>query len=58
MPNSNTLYWNKKIEKNRIRDKAAVYQLKQNGWRVLRIWEHSLTVKKIVPKIKNIKELL
>lgn len=58
MPNSNILYWNKKIKKNRIRDKAAVYKLKQNGWRVIRIWEHSLTEEKIVPKIKNIKELL
>ena len=33
-------YWQKKIEKNIQRDKKYTKQLKKDGWKVIRIWEH------------------
>lgn len=40
-PKSNADYWTKKIARNRARDRAATAQLKDLGWHVIRIWEHS-----------------
>ena len=42
MPRSNQHYWRRKIERNRMRDKATTRMLQELGWRVLRVWEHSL----------------
>jgi DNA mismatch endonuclease (patch repair protein) len=42
MPKSNTEYWQKKIERNRKRDRLVTRTLKKEGWCVMRIWEHSL----------------
>jgi DNA mismatch endonuclease (patch repair protein) len=47
-------YWIAKIENNIKRDKRNSYQLKSQGWEVLRVWEHNLmknkerTINKIV----------
>src|SRR4030042_2439901 len=35
-------FWRNKIEKNRTRDRNTTAYLRRNGWRVLRIWEHSI----------------
>lgn len=35
----NASYWVAKIERNRQRDKSVASQLKQLGWRVIRVWE-------------------
>ena len=42
MPKSRRAYWNPKIARNKARDKAVGIALRKRGWRVLRIWEHSL----------------
>ena len=42
MPKENRAYWRRKIVGNMARDKRATQSLKAAGWRVLRIWEHSL----------------
>jgi len=42
MPNSNREYWIRKIERNRKRDRKVKRALTQNGWKVIRIWEHSI----------------
>jgi len=42
MPKSHQNYWIPKIARNKARDKIIRAQLKAAGWRVLRIWEHSL----------------
>ena len=42
MPQSNSTYWQKKIARNTIRDRATNKTLKEAGWRVLRVWAHSL----------------
>jgi DNA mismatch endonuclease, patch repair protein len=41
-PDSNQLYWNKKLENNKARDRKVTRLLRQKGWKVLRIWEHEL----------------
>ena len=41
-PSSHEEYWDRKVARNRERDRRTTAQLKQDGWRVLRIWEHQL----------------
>lgn len=42
MPKSNQAYWLKKIARNRRRDREVTTRLREQGWLVLRIWEHSV----------------
>jgi DNA mismatch endonuclease (patch repair protein) len=37
---SNTEYWSRKVEKNRLRDAETDSRLRAAGWLVIRIWEH------------------
>ena len=46
MPKSNREYWSKKIKRNRKRDRNVSANLRDHGWRVVRIWEHSLKDKR------------
>ena len=41
-PKSNSDFWINKIERNKKRDKKVNRKLRSEGWKVLRIWEHSL----------------
>jgi DNA mismatch endonuclease (patch repair protein) len=43
VPKSNTEYWLKKIARNRARDKATRERLREDGWRVLVLWECELS---------------
>jgi DNA mismatch endonuclease (patch repair protein) len=53
LPKSNCEYWEKKILGNRERDKEINRQLKRFGWRVLRIWESSLSDEEaVIGKLK------
>ena len=45
MPSSNTEYWTQKIYRNVERDKANITLLKEQGWKVLVIWECQLKKK-------------
>ena len=52
-PRSHQKYWDAKVARNRRRDRRVSAVLRRKGWRVLRIWEHSLaapsrTVKRII----------
>jgi DNA mismatch endonuclease, patch repair protein len=47
-PDSNQKYWITKLERNKARDRKVTYLLRQNGWKVLRIWEHELKKEKRV----------
>ena len=38
-PETNTEFWNKKLEKNKKRDKEVLEELKCLGWDVLVIWQ-------------------
>ena len=42
-PQSNTEYWRQKITKNAERDKINNQHLREDGWKVLVIWECQLT---------------
>jgi DNA mismatch endonuclease (patch repair protein) len=42
VPSSNTGYWDRKIARNRKRDRATTAALRRQGWTVLRLWEHDL----------------
>lgn len=41
-PGSNTAYWMPKLARNKARDRHVSRMLRQNGWKVMRIWEHHL----------------
>lgn len=38
----NKTFWINKIERNMERDRQITYALEQNGWTVLRFWEHEI----------------
>ncbi len=42
MPRDNRPYWQKKISRNAARDRQTARLLRAAGWRVLRVWSHSL----------------
>jgi len=41
-PKSNTDFWDRKFEKNRTRDVTVNSLLKEQGWKILRFWEHEV----------------
>ena len=41
-PKTNRKFWDRKREENMARDKRVNRQLRREGWRVIRIWQHSL----------------
>lgn len=59
MPSSNIEYWKKKIDRNRKRDKEVTKYYKNNGYKIIRIWEHELknnfdeVVEKIISEVNN-----
>ncbi|MFH0991456.1 MAG: very short patch repair endonuclease [bacterium] len=42
MPLNNRLFWRKKLNANKKRDVFVNKELRKQGWRVVRIWEHDL----------------
>jgi DNA mismatch endonuclease, patch repair protein len=42
MPANNRAFWKKKLAANIARDRIVRRQLRRQGWRVVRIWEHEL----------------
>jgi DNA mismatch endonuclease, patch repair protein len=56
MPKSNCEYWNQKIQRNRIRDKEVNKRLREDGWKVVRIWEKDINydLNKSIQKILNV----
>jgi len=36
----NTYYWEPKLNRNKEKDSADTKLLTENGWHVLRLWEH------------------
>jgi DNA mismatch endonuclease (patch repair protein) len=42
MPVNNRPFWEKKLSRNKLRDRLVTRALRARGWRVLRIWEHEL----------------
>jgi DNA mismatch endonuclease (patch repair protein) len=42
MPRDNRSYWKSKVESNRRRDRRTTKLLRSLGWKVIRVWEHTL----------------
>lgn len=42
LPKTNREYWERKIKRNIERDKRNTQALVDNGWGVIRIWEHEM----------------
>lgn len=42
MPATRTEFWEKKIARNKERDKEVNQHYKKEGWQVIRVWEHEL----------------
>ena len=53
-PRNNAAFWRRKFAANKARDRLVTRRLHQNGWRVLRIWEHELTRKREARLMKRI----
>ncbi|MBO9320949.1 MAG: DNA mismatch endonuclease Vsr [Roseiflexus sp.] len=53
-PSSNTEYWNKKLDRNMIRDREHMHKLEYLGWNVLIVWEcETRDREKLVDKLKG-----
>jgi len=48
MPKSNQPFWTDKLTKNKLRDQTVNSLLREQGWIVLRFWEHE--VKRALPE--------
>lgn len=55
-PKSNREYWDKKVERNKTRDRQVNCSLRKAGWRVLRIWQHELLPKSEATLIARIRK--
>jgi DNA mismatch endonuclease (patch repair protein) len=54
LPKSHTDYWYPKLKKNIDRDKAKNRRLENQGWRVLRFWEHELRdMERVIVEIQH-----
>jgi DNA mismatch endonuclease, patch repair protein len=56
IPKSNTKYWMDKIARNKIKDKSAYIASKNNGWKVIVLWQCSLSQSlnpNLIAKIKK-----
>lgn len=56
MPKSNKKYWGLKIARNKARDKIINRHYKNEGWRLLRIWEHEIrqSSRRAIQRIKAV----
>ena len=55
-PASNTGYWSEKFRRNKARDRKVRRLLRQQGWRVVRFWEHEIesSPARVVERIKSL----
>jgi DNA mismatch endonuclease (patch repair protein) len=62
LPETNRKFWERKLERNKTRDRLVNRALKAKGWIILRLWQHELLqqdrvakhVKAVLIKIKGI----
>ena len=58
MPANNRAFWLKMLTHNKERDRLVTRALRQSGWRVLRIWEHELTLKNQMRCVGRVRRFL
>jgi DNA mismatch endonuclease (patch repair protein) len=56
IPKTRAEYWKEKLLKNKYRDARNIKELKQLGWKVLRLWECEIekTPDEVIKKIKKL----
>ena len=53
-PKSNISFWQRKVAQNMRRDRSVGRQLRIDGWKVVRIWEHELgRENRVVSRLKR-----
>jgi DNA mismatch endonuclease (patch repair protein) len=57
-PKGNSAFWSAKLDANKARDRKVNRELLAMGWRVLRIWEHDLTDRRVSHTINRIEEYI
>ena len=57
LPKKNREYWSNKIARNIARDRLVVRTLKEQGWKVIRIWENCIKDPATSAKLRNALEL-
>src|SRR5438874_2000329 len=55
LPKNRADWWVKKLAQNKIRDRVVTRTLQSQGWRVIRVWECSLTRKNLPRTTKRLK---
>jgi DNA mismatch endonuclease, patch repair protein len=53
MPKAHRSYWEKKIARNVARDRCVTRTLQEKGWKVVRIWEHSVLKPSTVTRLRK-----
>jgi DNA mismatch endonuclease (patch repair protein) len=53
-PKGNRVFWKNKFARNRARDALVTRTLHRAGWRVLRIWEHELALRREARLLRRI----
>lgn len=56
LPTTNFNFWKEKIDKNIIRDKKNIHDLKKMGYNVLVVWQCTLTAVKINKTLDKLKK--
>lgn len=57
-PGENNEYWKEKISNNKKRDSLVTKELRNDGWKVIRVWECEIRKHKYTRKIIGILSLL
>jgi DNA mismatch endonuclease (patch repair protein) len=55
LPKNRADWWAKKLAQNKTRDRIVTRTLQSRGWRVIRVWECSLTPKNLRRTAKRLK---
>lgn len=60
VPKTKTDWWLEKIERNKLKDEDSINKLKNDGWKVIIVWECQLKIKKreetlnkLIEELKN-----
>jgi DNA mismatch endonuclease Vsr len=51
IPKTRTSFWRAKIIRNQARDRSNTHKLQRLGYRVIRVWEHSLSHRRYVMRL-------
>ena len=52
-PKSNVSFWKFKVDRNMRQDKKVTRKLRNEGWKVIRIWEHRLKGKTQIKRVEE-----